>query len=354
MALTTVATANVVKQWDSQNYREFVRKSRFFRYTGPDANNIIHVKQDLSKKAGDQITISLVAALTGAGQTGNGLLEGNEEALANYGWPIMVETRRHAVAVTDWDMQKTEIDLRNEAKYQLTTWGMQKLRTDILNAMGAIYDGSTYANYASASEANKDTWLANNSDRVLFGALKSNNSSNDHSASLANLNTTTDVLNYQMVSLMKRMAKMASPIVPPVRVKEDEEWYVCFVPTLPFRDLKASLASINQNAEVRGKENPLFTDGDLQWDGVVIREIPEIASIGNVGASSAPVYPTYFCGAQAIGHAIAQRWETRTDVRDYQFVNGVAVHDVTGTKKTFFNNKQHGMLTGYVAAAADA
>ena len=48
--------------------------------------------------------------------------------------------------------------------------------------------------YGTATETQKVAWLVDNADRVLFGAAKSNNSSNDHSASLANVDSTDDKL----------------------------------------------------------------------------------------------------------------------------------------------------------------
>jgi ribonuclease PH len=45
---------------------------------------------------------------------------------------------------------------------------------------------------------------------VVFGAAKSNASSNDHSAALANCDTTADKLTPDAISLMKRMAKQAN------------------------------------------------------------------------------------------------------------------------------------------------
>lgn len=362
MTLSTVAAANVVKQWDSDFFKEYIRNNRFKRYMGSDENAIIQVKEDLTKKKGDQITISLVKALTGAGVTGNSLLEGQEEALSNYGWPVAIDTRRHAVAVTDWEEQKTNIELRDACKMQLKTWAMQKIRDDILTAMGAVYDGTTYVAFGSATQAQLDVYLDNNIDRVVFGKLLSNLDASggtvaaDFSDSLATLDTTNDILNKEMVSLMKRVAKTADPIVGPVTVNDEEETYVLFAPTLAFRDLKASLATTHSDAMERGKSNPLFRDGDLLWDGVIIREVPEIAALAGTPGSggTTTVYPVYFCGAQALAHVIAQRWKSSTEVRDYGFVHGTAIGDMSGTKKCFFNNVQHGMVSGFVAVAADA
>jgi hypothetical protein len=251
----------------------------------------------------------------------------------------------------------THIGLLNASKMALKNWAMEDTRDLIIQGFGAIAtaDGGNTA-YADATEGNKDTFLTNNTDRLLFGAVKSNTTAADHSASLANINVTDDKLTPEMISLAKRMAKTASPIIRPIRTTEDEEWYVLFANSLAFRDLKtnATMTQANREARTRGTNNPLFTDGDLVWDGVIIREIPEIAVITGVGASSIDVAPNYFSGAQAIGVAWAQRWSPKTQQTDYTFRKGVAIQGNYGVEKLFFNTKQNGLLTIYASGVADS
>lgn len=346
MAFTTVNSANVEEVWDARFFKEYVRANRFKRYMGTNPNSIIQLSEDLTKKAGDGITIPLVTKLSGAGVTGNGLLEGNEEALGNYGHKIEVATRRNAVAVTDNDQQFTGIELRDAAKEMLKLWCMEQLRSDVIEALHSI-DGTAYA---SASEGAKDTWLAGNSDRVIFGD-GSVGGYTDHSADLAVV-TASMTMTKEIVSKAKATAELADPIIRPVRVGEDVESYVMFVGSGTYRDLKADLTTVHQHGMERGSTNPLFRDGDLMWEDVVIRKIQEIDTIGTVGASSARIEPYFLCGAQAIGTAYAKRPKSTTDVRDYGFVKGVGIHEMLGVEKLVYNAVDHGILTGYVGATA--
>ena len=347
MALTSVTTNLKEQVWDNDFFTSYVRANRFKRYMGTSSNSIIQVKEELTKQAGDRIHLALIAELSGAGVTGDSLLEGNEEALSQYEMAITVATRRNAVAVTMNQEQFTGIDIRNAAKEQLKNWAMKKLRTDIINAL-ASDDGTTA--YASQTEGEKDAWLAANSDRVRFGDGTVGGYT-DHSADLA-LVTSSMTLTKEIVSKLKATAEAASPIIRPVTVGEDSENYVLFVGSGGFRDLKADMAETLRHAQERGDSNPLFQDGDLVYDGVVIRKIPEIAATGTVGASSARLEPVYLCGAQALGVAWAQRTKSALEIRDYGFVHGVGISEMLGVSKCFFNSKQHGVVTGYVAALA--
>ena len=53
------------------------------------------------------------------GVTGNQVLEGNEEELDSRSMAVTVGPVRNAVVVTDWDDQKSAIDLRNAGKTAL-------------------------------------------------------------------------------------------------------------------------------------------------------------------------------------------------------------------------------------------
>lgn len=346
MTVTTVSAGNKATQWDADFFTSYVRANRFKRYMGTDENSIIVLKDDLTVKAGGVISIPLITELTGAGVTGNTALEGAEEALGNYDMPITVATLRHGVAITDNEDQYTPMDLRGAAKSMLKLWAGKMMRDGIVGALSEV----SSVVFSAASAANKNAWSAANADRILYGAAVGNYSAT-FATGHATIDNTADKLTYSVVSLAKRIAKTASPIIRPVTVTEDEENYVMFAGSLAFRDLKLSLATINQNAEVRGKENPLYRDGDLVWDGVIIREIPEIAVVSNGTINTSPCY---LCGAQAAAVAWAKRTTTTTDVRDYGFVKGVGIHEMRGIRKMVYNGKDHGVVTVWVAAVADA
>ena len=353
MAKTTVTADLKVKQWDDAFFREYVRANQFSALMGTDENSIIQVREDLTKKPGDRIVMALIKELTGAGVSGTATLEGNEEHLVQYAFEIAVSMKRQGVRIHKFEEQLTAIDMRNAARAMLKTWSMKELRDTIIAKMLAPSLNGTV--YASATESQKDAWVAANADRIFFGALSANNSSNDHSASLSNVDSSSDKLTTDLVSKMKRAAKTISPVIRPVMIDGSGEHFVLLAPTTAFRDLKQSSAmqQAMRDALVRGKDNPIFQDGDMLWEGVVIKEIPEIPVISGVGASSIDVAPVFFCGAQAVACAWAQRTQTKTEMFDYDVEYGVSVEEVRGIEKMYFNNVQHGMLTAYVSGVAD-
>lgn len=361
MADTTVAAGLTVQQWDDKFFTEYFQGNEFKSDMGKDENSIIQVKEDLTKKKGESITFALVNRLTGAGQTGTSTLEGNEEALDSRSFKLEVIKRRHAVRVADQDEQYSAIDLRKAGKTALMDWSQENTRDRIITALGSINGVA----YTTANETQKDAWLVDNADRVLFGAAKGNNSSNDMSASLANIDATDDKLTSGAASLMKRIALSASPKVRPVRSGKSGRRYFCvYVPSLVFRDFKedATIIAAQKDVSLRMQNEKLFEGGDLEWDGMIFKEIDDIPNTGNVGASSAPVAPVYFCGAQALGYGIAKRWNTVTEEFDYGDKHGCAVQELGNFAKLTFGSgssdtadlKDHGMVTGFFSSAADS
>jgi N4-gp56 family major capsid protein len=361
MTISQAASGLTVQQWDDKFFTNYVRANQFSRYMGMGENALIQVKEDLTKKAGDSVTFALVNDLTGAGKTNRETLKGYEEALGSRSFKVTPTLMRHAVAVMGYDEQISAIALREAARPQLKSWLLKKDRTDIITALQSINGVAL----ASATEAQRDAWLDDNYDRILFGAAAGNTDSTggtvayDYSDSIGAVDNSADKLTKSVVSLARRMARKASPSIRPIEVDASGEWYVLFANSYAFRDLKSDLASTFSAAEVRGKDNPLFKDGDLIYDGVIIREIPELGSYSN---GAIQVANNVLCGAQALGWAWTARPRTITDQDDYAELNGVAIRQFRGVAKMQFGKGSsdtadlvdHGVFTVVTAAVADA
>ena len=365
MAQTYAVTGLTPQLWDDEFFRDYVRMSRYKRYMGTNEAAIFQIKEELTKRRGDRVTLALVNELTGAGVTGNTTLKGNEERLNSRSDTLIVDVLRHAVAVDDWDIQKSVIDLRNAARVQLREWAQKTLRDACTTALGQVANVA----FATATNAQRDTWQSDNRDRLVAGTTAFGTHATFASAISAV--TAAAQLSPNILSLMKRIAQAASPKVKPVYVKEmDQEWYVAFIGPRAWRDLTEDnpttngLLLANRDARVRGIDNPLFTGDSLVWDGMILREIPEIAPVPAAIwslSTIASIEPVYLCGAQAVGLAWAQRTKSTTDVDDYEFLHGVGVQEIRRVQKLRFgggttdrdNLKDHGIVTAFVGAAPD-
>ncbi len=361
MADTRVATGLTVEQWDDQFFTEYVTDNRFSGEFGTSENSLVQVKENLTKAKGDRINFALVNRLSNEAVTGRSVMEGNEEDLASRSFALTVNRRRNAVAVDNLDEQFSAISLRRAARAQLMTWAQQDTEDLIIRALPSING----VRYSSATEAQKDAWLVDNADRVLFGAARSNNSTNDHSASLANCDTTNDKLTAAAVSKMKAIAEtVASPMIRPVRSvgSKGRRYYVMYAHPYLFNDLKAdsTITEAQRDVQLQMENERLFEGGDILWDGVIVKQIERASAewnFGAVGASSATVCGAFLCGAQALGVAYAKRWVSTEKDFDYAEKKGVQVSAIYGVEKLKFGSgtgdtddlKDHGVVTGYFA-----
>lgn len=374
---TTVPDSQKVTKFESEFFREFVRGGKFDNYIGVDYNNIIVMREGRGR-----VNIPLIGKLNGNGVKGSETLRGREEKLDSYGMILDPTYRRNAVTITKEDLEKPAYDLMEAARPALMEWAKEKIKYQMVDALMGIKlvatpDGA-YKNYEDATASELDTWLTNNSDRVIFGASKSNTVAGDFTASLANVDTTNDKLTGDKVSLYKRIAKGTNPKIKPYQIKDGgDAWYLYFIDPLGMRDLRSDtkVLEANERAWERGRDNPIFRGGDLLWDGIIIRELEEIgdridggadlpalwgsAAAGDklniAGASSSRVGVGFMLGQGALGYGLGQRPKFKVDTQfDYEFQPGVAVEFKNDIQKAYFNGKQHGILTTFYSASADA
>jgi hypothetical protein len=243
--------------------------------------------------------------------------------------------------------------------------------------------------FVATSDAAIETWIADNRDRVLFGNAINNMFSSGTTLDTwdltrAKIDATADTFVPASVSLLKYRAKTAAPKIRPYKTTDGREYFVAFAGSTNFMQLKLAMnqtglpttpAVIGINVHARPRDvdsNPLFQDGDLMYDGVIIREVPEIDNfvtspwaLHDAGASSSRVAPVFLCGQQAVMFAWGKMaTPTFRDQTDYQFVRGVGVKMCYGIAKTFriprrnfdtaevTNTKlvQTGMVTGLFSA----
>lgn len=386
MALTTAQANNKLIVFRKQVYREYVRENLFSPYMGTDMTSIFRVITDLDKGGkggGEQINIPLIARLNANG-VGKGPLRGNEEQIDNYGMRMWIDWSRNAIVIDNAEEQKSSVDLWSEAKPLLSDWGKEKQRDEICDGLYALPSEAAPAGLGSnagqrvngilfdaATAAQRNTWITDNADRILIGnGNTANLVAGNFAASMANI-TNVMTLSGALVNRMKRSAKKANPRLRPFKLKENgTEWFVLFVGQEQFRDAQNDndIKTANQNSRARENQgylkNPIFVDGDLLYNGVIIREIPELSLrlpvfYTNAGSGAIQVAPAFLCGQAAVAWCWG-KMPTPTFLKedDYQFFRGAGIKMAYGVGKIAKKNpagnfKEWGIFTGFFAAVAD-
>jgi hypothetical protein len=226
MALTTIESNNKLVVYTKEINREFVRENLFSPYMSDDLNAIIRRKYEL-KSGGEQMNIPLVTKLTNASK-GVGTLVGNEEKIDNYGMRVWLDWNRNAVVTNKAESHKDSADVFGEAKPLLSDWGKEYQRDELIEAFMALPSESAPTGlgtdpgqrvngilFETATDAQRTTWMNNNSDRVVFGNVVGNLAGVSFATDVAKVDSTADTFVKGSVSLLKRIAKSASPAIKP-------------------------------------------------------------------------------------------------------------------------------------------
>lgn len=373
-----LATSSERQVWVEKFLSEYVRESGFLPYMGKSEDSIFQYRSELLEESGKTINIPCIGSLKGSGVTGSQVLDGQEEELANFNDQVTVDWLRNAVRVPKSTQYLTEINLMNAARSGLRTWDAEKLRDALIQALGSIIIPGANTNlpdspvsYAAATAAQRNTFLTLNGDRVLFGVLRSNASSNVWATALGNVDSAADKMSTAIGSLAKRMARTTGPAnvsfpnnlrIRPFKTADGKEYFVLFCATNSFRDLKNDAAILSANRDARAREgnamdkNPLFQDGDQIYDGVIYREIPELDQLKILagGAAGIDVDQNFLCGSQTVGIGWGQQPKIVTDyIKDYGFRPGVGIEELRGQKKLSYQGAQYGCVTVLTASTPD-
>ncbi len=388
MAEVTLATALQVQRWSTDVTVEYVRESGIKPYMGTDGTSIIRVRNELKNEAGDTINFPLVQRIQGRGVRDAEILKGNEVDLGLANTSVSIRWFRQGVKLPKSTTFRTPIDMWNLSKPQLRTWSAERLRDDVLDAMTAVVIPGTLdvegrpgtdatVNYGLSTAAQRNAFLGNNLDRIVFGNARSNATSLNWATSLGNVNTASGQSSAAHIRLLKTLAKNAggSPLASSTTLfssnvtpfKSDmtagREWFVYFCGSREFGVLSQDATIVNINTSSRPREaggvdsNPLFQDGDLMYLGVIIREMPELDNyiLAGAGGGGADIAPGFLCGQSAIAVAYGQNPVIREDTsEDYGFRPGMAIEELRGTKKTSFGGVQYGMVSSYTAVPVQA
>lgn len=306
--------ANLVpKVWAKKVWHEGVKDSYFDKFTATDGSNVVHKNKDLENVKGDSVVFGLMMNLTGSGVEGNRQkLAGAEDTLNIYDFTVNTKLVRNAVSRYEADDQRTQYDMLKEIKIALKQWLSDWLDDRLISRLS--YNPSN--------------------GEVLYASAAGTQSSI----------TANDKLTTTIISRAKRKAMMHAPKVQPIKV-DGMDKYIMLVHPWAARDLKddPKWLAAQQNANIRGSKNPIFTGALGEYDGVILYEYERVQT-GNIGASSANVCQNLLLGKQAACFAVSRPAKHIEQTDDYGNIAGNGIAFYGAVEKTNFNGKDYGVI----------
>lgn len=315
--------ANLVpKVWAKKVWHEGLKDSYFDKFTALDGSNVVHKNKDLENVKGDSVVFGLMMNLSGNGVEGNrAKLSGAEDSLNIYDFTVQTQLVRNAVSRYEADDQKTQYDMLKEIKGALKQWLSDWLDNRLINKLS--YNPSN--------------------GEVLYASAAGTQSSI----------TANDKLTTTIISRAKRKAMMHAPKVQPIKV-DGMDKYIMLVHPWAARDLKddPKWLAAQQNANVRGSKNPIFTGSLGEYDGVILYEYERVLS-SNIGASSANVCQNLLLGKQAACFAVARPAKHIEQTDDYGNIAGNGIAFYSAVEKTKFNGLDYGIINVMTGGAVE-
>ena len=315
--------ANLVpKVWAKKVWHEGVKDSYFDKFTATDGSNVVHKNKDLDNVKGDSVVFGLMMNLTGSGVEGNRQkLAGAEDTLNIYDFTVNTKLVRNAVSRYEADDQRTQYDMLKEIKIALKQWLSDWLDDRLISRLS--YNPSN--------------------GEVLYASAAGTQSSI----------TANDKLTTTIISRAKRKAMMHAPKVQPIKV-DGMDKYIMLVHPWAARDLKddPKWLAAQQNANLRGSKNPIFTGALGEYDGVILYEYERVQT-GNIGASSANVCQNLLLGKQAACFAVSRPAKHIEQTDDYGNIAGNGIAFYGAVEKTNFNGKDYGVINVMTGGAVE-
>lgn len=345
MAVTNYGTNNplAVKLWSKMLSVEALKACWIYKFVGDSTSDMIQIKDETSKSAGDQVTYGLRMQLTGNGTLGDGTLEGNEEALTTYSDALIINQLRHAVRSSGrMSQQRVPFSVRDEALSGLRDWWADRIDWAGFNQLCGNLGPSIPSITTSDIR-----WTGLQATIAPDANHYTNAQGGTNDTSLGSSNTFT----LTMIDKAVERAKTLTPAIRPVLVS-GKKFYVAWLHPYQVTDLRTTTATGQwldiQKAAMTGglvDGNPIF-DGSLGvYNGVILHEDARVTQGYNPTGNAAitTVRRAVFAGAQAgmMGFGRDNSMNKFTWVEelfDYENQLGVSAGLIFGLKKTTFNS----------------
>ncbi len=345
MALTEfgVNHALAVKRWSTSLAVEAAKKMYFSKFIG----SVITKLTDLEKNAGDKVTYGLRMKLRGAGVTGDGTLEGNEEALTYYSDDLLIDQLRHAVrSKGKASEQRVPYNMRAAAREALATWWAER------------FDELLFVYLSGARGVDTTLTLPIGFTSFAGNALNTPDAAHIQYADGYAKATITSAMTMDLaeVDALVEKAETVDPMIQPIMI-DGEKHYVLIMHPYQATDLRTNTNTgqwldIQKAANVRSASNPIFTGALGMYNNVVLHVHRNVVRFDDYGSGvNLPAARALFLGAQAAaiafgnggGESVA-RYSWKEELFDYGNQLGVAAGSIFGVSKTVFNSKDFGVI----------
>lgn len=352
MAMTEFAlgAALAVQRWSTSLAVEAAKRQYFSKFIGTSKDDLITLKTELNKGAGEKVTIGLRMKLTEAGIEGDNTIEGHatgEEALTFYSDALFIDQlRKSTKSKGKMTEQRVPYNLRMEGRDALAVWWAEEMDEEIMCYLAGARGIATTMHTATSWTGRANNPLtAPDTDHLVYAG---------NATAKADVSS-DDTISLEVVEKLIARAETTDPMIQPFTI-DGEKKFVLLMHTFQAFDLRTSVTSndwmdIAKVTEMgKGAGAKMYKNALGEYADVILHKHRNVIRFSDYGATvNLPAARALFMGAQAGLIAYGQdsgpsRYSWNEDKDDRGNALAITAGTIFGIKKTRFNGKDFGVI----------
>ena len=300
MAMTDFALNDqlAVQRWSTSLAIEAAKKSYFSKFMGKGLDNIIVLKDELNKSAGEKITVGLRTKLAEPGIEGDAVIEGHatgEEALSFFNDYIFIDQlRKSTKSKGKMSEQRVPYNMRKEGRDALSTWWAETMDENFFCYLSGDrgIDPSFKVALGWTGRANNALWAPDATHQLYAG----------NATSKADLDS-ADIIDLEDIERLVAFAETTDPMLQGVNV-EGANKFVLLMHTFQAFQLRTSVTTNDwldiHKATDRGAGALMYKNSLGEYADVVLHKHRNVVRFDDYGVGvNLPAARALFMGAQA-------------------------------------------------------
>jgi N4-gp56 family major capsid protein len=349
MAATEFALGDglAVQRWSASLAYEAEKLQYFRKFMGPGPENMIVVKTELQKKAGEKITFGLRMKLGSDGIEGDNIIEGTsaETALDFHSDYVFIDQRRKGTkSKGKMSEQRVPYNMRKEGRDALAVWWAEDYDEQLMMYLAGArgIDTSFHVPLGYTGRAN-NTLTSPDSSHVIYGGNASGLSDID----------AQDIMKLAIVEKLVSKVETLDPMIQPFRINGEKK-YVLLMHTWNAYQLRTSISQtdwLEIHKATDGEKSNIYKNALGEYAGIILHKHRNVIRFDSTTGCSSGITASrsLLLGAQAAviawGGASAMgrySWNEETDDRGNALA--ITAGAIYGAKKTRFNSMDFGVI----------
>lgn len=337
-----------VQRWSASLDVEVIKKSYFPKFIGTGNDNIIVIKNELNKAAGEKITVGLRAKLSEDGIEGDNVIEGHatgEEALSFFNDALFIDQlRKSTKSKGKMSEQRVPYDMRKEGRDALATWWAEYMDEQFFMYLsGARGIDTSFKTATTWTGRANNTLTAPDAGHIIYAGDATGK------ADLSN----ADILGLVDVERLVAIAETTDPMMQGININGERK-FILLMHTFQAFQLRTSVTTNDwldiQKAVGNRGSNLVYKNSLGEYADVILHKHRNVIRFDDYGATTdLPAARALFLGAQAGLLAYGQnssmnRYSWNEDKDDRGNALAITAGAIFGIKKARYNSKDVGVI----------